>query len=374
MRTASAIAAAGFLLAVDLTAPMVAAAPVAPTVKATDLGVVRWNPAIKGRDGGYSGLVDGRSVWVFGDTILSVPGTDGDSWSDNTVSSTDDLDGSDGIRLPQDFTDSTGAPVEFMPLTRQEAEYNRAHRGPGCQDPCGAEFVLWPGPVVPDPARGRTLVFYAEIGRVAGQPGFQVLGEGVAVGSLPGGLVRPVVRPGTRNPTLLFTADQPPFGVAATVSGDFLYTYGCYTDFLSKPCDVARVALADALDLGAWRYLTAAGTWSANLSDAAPAFDGGPIMSVAWNGYLNAYLAVYSKIFDDRVAFRTAPSPEGPWSGEGIAFTGKPGTSGSFDYSGLAHAEYQQDGGRLEYVTYVRTVAPFESEMRLVQLDFGAAG
>jgi len=74
------------------------------------------------------------------------------------------------------------------------------------------------------------------------------------------------------------------------------------------------------------------------------------------------------------VAYRTAPSPEGPWSDEAIAFRGKPGVSGSFDYSGLAHAEYQQGGGRLEYVTYVRTVAPFEVEMRLVRLDFGAAG
>jgi Domain of unknown function (DUF4185) len=359
---------------VGLGPSAVGAPSAAPTVKATDLGVVRWNPVIKGRDGGYSGLVGGRSVWVFGDTVLSVPGTDGDSWSDNTVSSTGDLDGSDGISLPQDLRDSTGAPVEFMPLTGREAEYNRAHRPPGCKDPCGAEFVLWPGALVPDPAHGRALVFFAEIWRVVGQPGWRTLGEGVAIGSLPGGLVRPIVRPGERNPTLLFTADQPPFGVAATVAGDLLYTYGCYTDFLSKPCDVARVPLADVLDLGAWQYLTAAGTWSPDLADAAPAFDGGSIMSVAWNGYLSSYLAVYSKIFDDRVAYRTAPSPEGPWSEEAIAFTGKPGVGGSFDYSGLAHTEYQQDGGRLEYVTYVRAVAPFQSEMRLVQLDFGAPG
>lgn len=362
------------LLAVLLSAPAAAAPAMAvgrpPAVTATDLGTIDWNPDILGRDGGYSAPVGGRSVWVFGDTILSVPGADGDSWSDNTLSSTDDLDASDGVSLPSDVVDGTGAPVEFMPLTAQEAAYNRAHRGPGCQDPCGAEFVLWPGPVVPDPASGRTLFFFAEVWRVVGDPSFRVVGEGVAVRLPSGRFVRPLVRPGTRTPTLLFPADQPPFGVAATAVGDMLYTYGCFTDFLSKPCDVARVPLADALDLSMWRYLTSDGAWSPDITRAAPAFDGGPIMSVAWNGYLDAYLAVYSRVFEDRVAYRTAPSPEGPWSPEQIAFTGLPGMAGTFDYSGMAHPEYQGEGGRFEYVTYVRTVAPFRIEMRLVQLDF----
>src|SRR5512144_2777491 len=39
-------------------------------VRATDLGRIAVAPHVLARDGGLSGVVDGRSVWLFGDTII----------------------------------------------------------------------------------------------------------------------------------------------------------------------------------------------------------------------------------------------------------------------------------------------------------------
>ncbi|MCP4536473.1 MAG: hypothetical protein GY832_04945, partial [Chloroflexi bacterium] len=42
-------------------------------VAATELGVLETSAWIRGRDGGYSGVFEGRSVWLYGDTTLHQP-------------------------------------------------------------------------------------------------------------------------------------------------------------------------------------------------------------------------------------------------------------------------------------------------------------
>jgi hypothetical protein len=65
---------------------------------------------------------------------------------------------------------------------------------------------------------------------------------------------------------------------------------------------------------------------------------------------------------------RTAPSPEGPWSGEKILFTAKQPTSGNV-YDARAHSEYDLNGGQTIFVTYSRTTGAFLSEVRLVSVQ-----
>src|SRR2546422_11662439 len=61
--------------------------PIPPVLSTTELGPVRQNAVIKGRDGAQSALFQGTSIWMFGDTILTVPGHDGDNWANDTLSS-----------------------------------------------------------------------------------------------------------------------------------------------------------------------------------------------------------------------------------------------------------------------------------------------
>ena len=52
------------------------APPPLPMVQSVmPLGIVRQNPAVNARDNAESALFKGKSIWTFGDTSMSVPGT-----------------------------------------------------------------------------------------------------------------------------------------------------------------------------------------------------------------------------------------------------------------------------------------------------------
>jgi len=121
--------------------------------------------------------------------------------------------------------------------------------------------------------------------------------------------------------------------------------------------------------LHAWTFYAGNGNWSANIHDAVSVFQGGSgISSVFWNNYLQQYVVVYSQTFSQNVMIRTAPNPEGPWSGERVAFVAMQPASGNV-YDAHAHSEYDVNGGQIIFVSYSRGLpAAFSSEVRLVAL------
>jgi Domain of unknown function (DUF4185) len=347
--------------------------PIPPVLSVTDLGVVAQNPVINARDGTFSALIDGRSVWTFGDTALSVPGAKGKYWDDNSLSWTSNLDASHGITLDHDLLDKTGAPAEFLPYTKAERIYNYTHDPDHCSaKPCGAEFALWSAPVVSDPARHRALFFYVEIWRIAGQSSWKYIGEGIAVGTPDGKIVRPIENPGSLTPTLMWGAKEVGFGGGTMVVGSTLYAYGCVAQFLTMHCDVARVPLAEALDRAQWRYYAGNGKWSPNQADAVPVFDGGAAgNSVFFNPYLGEFMAIYSGVYSNDVFYRVSYTPWGPWSDQALLFTGKPGWHNNADYVALAHTEFAQANGQIQYITYAHTIGFLHMDLPLVQVVFG---
>ena len=99
-----------------------------PAVRsAEEVGVLEQSDAIEGRDGGGSSLAFGRSVWTYGDTVLTLNDEDGRNWLNNSVSRTDDLDASDWITGFVEPLDSVGAPRPLVPATDAEAAFNTAH-------------------------------------------------------------------------------------------------------------------------------------------------------------------------------------------------------------------------------------------------------
>lgn len=351
------------------------APPIPPIEQINDLGAVVQNPVIYGRDGTFSALINGKSVWTFGDTPLAVPGQSGDHWVDNSLSWTTDLDASDGITLDHDLLDRTGAPAEFLPYTREERLYNYVHDADHCRlPPCGAEYALWPGHLLADPDRNRVLVFYGLIHRVAGQSEWTYIGSGIAVKEGNGPLTRPTLSPGSEFPTLLWTdaAGESGLDGGYVVEGSMLYTYGCSAGFLIMNCIVGRVPLADALDRTQWRYYAGNDTWSTTQADAAIIFNGGAAgNAVFYVPYLNMYMTIYSGVFSDNLYYRVSWTPWGPWSEETFLFTARPGWEGSVSYAGQAHVEYAAQDGRVQYVTYVRTTGFLQFDIPLVQVTFG---
>jgi hypothetical protein len=347
-------------------------------VQSTDLGAIGSNPKILGRDGGYSAVFGGYAVWLYGDTFLANPNAEAQTLISDSWSFTSDFNAQDGITGFQEREDSVGAPTMFLQLSAAEQAFNAAHAGNPCQQqPCGARWALWPGAMVADPTRNRALVFYQLVSAQPGNFNFQTVGYSVAswqnFADLP---QRPTINPAAEHPDLLFGQNQPSFGSAALVNGDTLYAYGCYNSNFSVPCVVGRVGLADVTNLNAWTFYAGNGNWSSQLSDAMWVFTANHILNVSWNDYLQKYVAVYNHPLSGDVVIRTAPTPEGPWSAEVMAFEAMAPASGQGPIDDAqAHPEYDVNGGQTMFVTYSRGTGPFTSEERIVsvQLQLAAA-
>jgi hypothetical protein len=343
-------------------------------VSATDLGTIPTNPDILGRDGAFSALFQGYSVWLYGDTFLASPNADGRGLISDSWSYTTDLDAQDGITGFQERLDSSGAPTMILQETPAEFTFNQQHNGNPCQvQPCGARWALWPATVVTDTANDQALVFYNLVYALPGAFNFQGIGNSVAIWQDFNGLPQrptfnPSIVPG--HPDLMFNQNQPAFGSAALIQTGTLYVYGCGipSNSSDKGCRLAKVDSSSVTDLSAWTYYAGDGNWSSQIGDAVSVFDDANILSVSWNDYLQQYVAVYSQLFSQNVVMRTAPNPEGPWSREVTAFVAMQPTSGNV-YDAHAHSEYDIGGGQTIFVTYSRATGSFTSEIRLVSVQ-----
>ncbi len=359
-------------------APFSTTVPAGPDVRsATELGPIRQNKRVAGRDNGQSTGYAGRSVWIFDDTTLKNP------WGflSNSGAVTTDLRAADGISLASGnpvTVNSGQTPVPLLPLTGAEKAFEKAHNSPGCTAAsdryCGARFAFWPGPVVADPKHGRVLVFYGKLcrGAAADQPCSGPLGQGLGTGiaaiDMQTGTVSrlkatgrgPISSVEGADPTLFFP-DSGGFSSAALVVGGELYAYGdC-----SYGCKLGRVPLAALTDRSRWRFF-ASGHWQVDAESAAHVIDPGSAgQSVFYDAALKAYLNVYLPYGSNTVKYQVGGSPFGPWSGGRTAFTTAGG--GAVNYALFAHPEYAEKNGLVQYLSYFH---PATGAQQLVRLEF----
>ena len=335
---------------------------------AAEVSILETSERIEGRDGGVSAVAWDRSIWVYGDTVLTQADARDTNWHHNSFSMTTDLDASDGITGFIEPLDSAGAPLHLIAPSPDEQAFNDAHAGDPCEEsPCGARWAVWPGAPIFDAARDRALIFYGLIYAEPGPFNFEGVGTSVAIWSDPDGLPeRPVIDPDAEHPDLLFHAGEPGWGAAAAIVDDQLYNFACDgDDGPGHSCRLARVDLDELLDRAAWRYFDGEG-WSADMGEVAMLFEGAPILSVAWSEHLGAWLVVYSEPFSSKVRGRTAPELSGPWSQEQTLYDAGEDTP----YDAVHHPEYDEDGGRVIHVTYSRpTTGWFGTEFPLVRIE-----
>jgi hypothetical protein len=311
-------------------------------------------------------------VWTFGDTILGSAGEDGSLFRSSTWCWTKDLNARNGINGFDEPVDGKGAPGEFLPFTEEESEHNKRYNREDLPDDKRSRWALWPGPLVVSAEAGNAYVFYVKIFARVGVLNFEATGYSIAVWeALDKPIIRPKVRPAADDPTILFPKGDVVLGQAAVCVGNWLYVYGCETKGLSWPCIVARVRFEDALRREAWQFFAGDARWSTDWKDALPVMNAAPMLTVHWNGYLGKYLAVYSTPLENSMSIRTADRPEGPWSASQVIFKCiVPGREDAWNYSGLAHPEFAQDNGRVEYITYYRETGTLRGELRLVEVLF----
>ena len=338
-----------------------------------DLGVIEDSVAVAMRDCGYSALFRGKSLWVFGDTILNTPNEQNQRMLSSSCAATWDLDAGDGLAGFEEPVDAVGAPRQFFPYTEEEREFNDQHRGVNCQvTPCGSRWAIWPGAIVVDQGKGLAYVFYHKVLVEPGKFNFTTVGHSISVlEGLEAQAHRPVFDVDGDYPTLMFSGPGG-FASAAVVAGDTVYVYGCELreELYVKPCRMGRVPLEQILQPNAWRFY-AGGNWLQDYRKATDLFDGNDMMSVFYNSYLDKYLAIYSKPLEAVTLMRWAQHPSGPWSMPLELFANEaPVNDFGWVYDALAHPELEQDNGRIIYVSYSRQTGPGRSEMRLVSIEF----
>jgi hypothetical protein len=351
--------------------------PAVEVLSIRDLGPLQFNQVIRARDGGFSTRFKERSVWLFGDTVLSKPDSDGSNWRSSTWCWTKDFNAQDGIENLIEPVNETGVPNEFLPFTEEELAYNKMYFRQDLSAEERSRYALWPGPVIVDPNGSSALVFYAKL--KAGGKGpfdFKLLGHSLAVWKSPDEkLIRPKVRPDLDDETLLFPKGDIHIGQGAVVVKDWIYACGCETQKddkgVSWPCYVGRVKFKDALKRNAWQFYTGDDNWSHDFKEALSVMDAAPMLSVHWNEHLKKYLAVYSRQFVNKIAIRTADRPEGPWSDAQIVVDCiAPTNEQMWSYCGLADKELSREAGRIECLTYYREIGFFKGEIRLIELVF----
>jgi len=322
-----------------------------------------WS-SIVSRDVCYSGVFRGRAVWMFGETGVRRGDPRTLDWLSNTWCWSKDRDARDGVTLEQP-TDPLGVPVPLIRYTPDERVHMAA-------DTSGS-IRLWPGPLIEDPARHRALIVYRK-GYKRQKPTFDIqdIGSSIAVWSdFAAAPMRPVLRLGTAEPTLLFQGDEPQPSAGAVLARDTLFLYGTKPVFLSRSVFVACAPLARALERGAWRFYAGDGRWIADWKRATELMLAGPHLSVHWNAHLRRYVAVTSQGYSGEIELRTALRPEGPWSRRHVVGTGlKTARDGQWNVGALAHPELSRDGGRIEYLTYRHPIDMFNHEIRLMEIVF----
>ncbi|MDD3117958.1 MAG: DUF4185 domain-containing protein [Victivallales bacterium] len=334
--------------------------------KVRDLGTLQFEPAIRSRDGGYSGGWQGQSIWWFGDTVTSQPGPDGFCWRSNTASRLcDPTHAVAGKWRFREYKDQTGLPEEMLPFTPAEAAYNREHFNAKVPEKQRYRWALWPGPLVASPDDDYALIFFS---RIKGGPNgaWDFYGDGNSV------LVwRDMEKKPERGP-MLFPAGDFPLGNGALRDGKFLYAYGCESQYFVWPVKVGRVPFDRATERSAWEFYAGNGRWSKVAGEAVPVMEAAPMLSVYRQPHLGCYVAIYSVPLANKIAIRTAPRPEGPWSSPLMVADclapQTPDNAGS--YAGLAHPELSREGGRIEYVTYYRDTGWLQGEIRLLEIEF----
>ena len=376
------------------TAP--AAAPTTYMVSTLAMGPLRQNPyssfaVLPGRDVAASVAHNGRSYWFFGDTFMH---TAPPSFINNSAAVTSDLDATDGITVTSNNVwteDPTKPPVPVIEASKAELAFQDRHAGTDCSMSkdwyCGTQFAIWPGAPVVDAARNRLLVMYTKICRMGAQRcngAFvgDLVGAGIAAVDLRTGKVsRLTVRnpeaistPEGRDPALLFG----PSGVAATafVHGNHYYSAHDCNPYTFQ-CKLGRAPLAAVHDRRAWQFY--AGTikgkprWTSHAgSGVLTVWTGAAGGSIQWVPGMKQWLAIYTVPYADDIVYRLAPQPWGPWGPAQRLITALESQNEDVpNYAAFAHAEYAQENGMVQYVTYYHS-GP--GEVQLVRVKFCPTG
>lgn len=331
-------------------------------IKVENRGLLFTNnqAGVTGVDGGYSTPMGNKTLWFFGDVFLLNPTSPTQAYVGGVTNCgllTDAGKGAAPLSHYRFFTDpKTGVARQLIPYLQGEDNSLR----------------MWPFGGWYDPSTKRVWIFYdlVRTNSSGGPLGFTTLGMGLATANAKNPeqlhFERLVPKKGdASNPLRIWwnNATGPIFGEAIFTSPEksdpYLYIVGSQMIKGVQTGYMARVRRNRIGDIGSYEYFSGtaqAPAWSSDVSKAAPVeglTDFPTELSVSYNRYLGAYLAVHSHNLDEKLDLCIAPHPWGPYHTFAQIKAPHRAFSQAFCYAGKEHPELSKDGGRVIYVTYV---------------------
>ncbi len=314
------------------------------------------------RDLGFSGVVNGQSVWTYGDTILdkSINGIKPMAYDSVALG-----EKTDTSKIHFKNLGSFGQPGNWVPLTPTEKNTGGVSR-----------FAMG-GTNVIEYAPGKGLVYYLKNDRQGGVN--RLMGAGVAqveadANGASATRTRPVhsANTSTDSDTLLWGPSDPWYGdigITYDPRDKKVYAYGNGPD---RGVYLARVPATQANDVTAYEYWDqSTQSWYTGVKkvDRNQAifshhhdtpFQHQEIFSQSnafWSNYYNAWMFLTSGGYPGtRIAVMTAPKLEGPWTALTKVSDACPATN-AVCYAVAPHPEYDESG-KTVLVSYTEWAGP----------------
>ncbi|GGK96077.1 ricin-type beta-trefoil lectin domain protein [Mangrovihabitans endophyticus] len=290
------------------------------------------------RDLGFSGVVNGQSVWTYGDTLIPTGGGDYAFTASDSVG----LGVRDNpIRVRDTNVNSSGWPQEWIPLNAAEnANGGLSRYGMG-----GTNVVEY--------APNRGLVWYLKNDRGSGGQG--IVGAGVATVTADANGAT-----ATRAGDVMWSGSEPHWGdvgVTYNPRDGKVYVYG-YGPAGAYDTNVylARVAATRATDVNAYEYWNqSTRTWSTQRithpDNSQALFTNRELgqSNAFWSNYYNTWMFVAgANVGYTDIMVMTAPNLEGPWTKSfTVASTCPNNQCSAIRYAIAPHPEYDPTGRTL---------------------------
>ncbi len=348
-----------------------------------------WNAAFT-RSAGWNGgdvagsvaLGDGRTLWLFGDTLYG-PVADGKRVAGNLMfNNSVALQSAGGVR-PLEFVtgqpDAKGKPTAIFPPTRAADADTNAHwepneeywpTGGGCAVEIDGKRRLYVGLFrIRKPKKDGGTWGFRRVGNSLGiidDVGLPPAEWKTRVTALPMAVGDAVTEKQSIAPPTSLSFGEVFFPYARGVEAGFLI-YGVRAPAKGKRKLIAAFAPRTELEnFAQWQYFAGGEHWSPDAADAAalcddiaPEFSIEPLQAKSprpFDGYL---LVQNEPLLGPGILVRTAPSPLGPWSAPREVFrpTEPAGDKDLFSYAAKGHAALSPPGELL--ISYIVSAHDF---------------
>ncbi|KAK9465024.1 hypothetical protein V1512DRAFT_267112 [Lipomyces arxii] len=283
------------------------------------------NGRIYKRDIGCTGTLDGVPFWLFGDTF---PCNDAGKPIGLYTSTGAVGDVHNPTKNTYWSCDQHGKPPQFIPFSNEEAKFNRENAAGGQK-----RFFLWSFSSIAETSPGEGWIFFVR-GQTQSHHLKDNIGHCVQI-------ARIKLNPDRKSATVSRVSHIPLFqggchwGTFATLverNKGFIYVYGSQEGHIY----VARVPLDKPTDTRAYEYWTTQG-WSKDESKKTQCFWKLQSGTIFWNRFYKCFMMIGCTSFaDNKIMVRTAPQPEGPWTGDHLLHQLYKPRSG-FNYCVYAH-------------------------------------